>query len=134
MHAGQAIVHFATHEVTKQDYAIKFFLSHSAFREELVQYTDAASPLRHFLPAVHAIVDNSEGKLRDGNGHPLPSCIVMEKGESLDIWRKRSVRGMDTFTCMQVLLRASSPRTKCSPGLVALRASVCPFLSHSSLS
>lgn len=26
----------------------------------------------------------------DGNGHPLPPCIVMERGESLDIWAARA--------------------------------------------
>ena len=114
MLAGQAVVQFASHEVTRVEYAIKFFLSSTPFREELVQYTDAASPLRHFLPAVHAVVDNCDDTLRDGNGYPLPSCIVMEKGESLDIWRKRSVRGLDTFTCMQVLSQLLRVISTCS--------------------
>ena len=38
----------------------------------------------------------------DRNGRPLPPCIVMEKGESLDKWVQRNNRDMDQFTCMQV--------------------------------
>lgn len=51
---------------------------------------------------VHAIVDNEDGKLTDTSGNPLPPCIVMEKGESLDLWMMRNRRTMDTYTCMQV--------------------------------
>ena len=38
----------------------------------------------------------------DCNRRPLPPCIVMEKGESLDKWVQRNNRDMDQFTCMQV--------------------------------
>ena len=34
----------------------------------------------------------------------MPPCIVMERGESLDMWARRNNRDMDQFTCMQVLL------------------------------
>ena len=72
------------------------------------QYTDTSTPLHRFLPRVHAIMDNADGEHRDSNDYALPSCIVMEKGESLDIWRQRSVKGMDTFTCMQARHLADS--------------------------
>jgi hypothetical protein len=29
-------------------------------------------------------------KLLDGHGHPLPPFIVMERGESLDVWAARA--------------------------------------------
>lgn len=100
--AGQAVVQFASHQYNKKEFAVKFFLSHSAFQQEMAQYTDSDNPLRRFLPPVHALVDNSNCTHVDGNGHPMPSCIIMEKGESLDLWMKRSRQHMDTFTCMQV--------------------------------
>ena len=43
-----------------------------------------------------------ECRFVDGNGMPMPPCIVMEKGESLDRWVRRNHRDMDQFTCMQV--------------------------------
>ena len=51
---------------------------------------------------LQAVVSNEDGALRDSHGNALPPCIVMEKGESLDLWMKRNRRAMDPFTCMQV--------------------------------
>jgi hypothetical protein len=39
---------------------------------------------------VRAIVSNSDKKHVDAHGHPLPPCIVMERGEPLDIWARRA--------------------------------------------
>lgn len=83
--------------------AIKFFLHRVAFEEEKEQYEDKAHPLRRFLPKCYGIHDNTDASFLDGNGRPLPACIVMEKGESLDHWAKRSNRKLDQFTCMQIL-------------------------------
>ena len=33
---------------------------------------------------------NADQSIRDPQGHPLPPCIVMERGESLDIWAERA--------------------------------------------
>ena len=100
--AGQAIVQFATHVLSKVEFAIKFFASSAAFNDELAQYIDSASPLRVFLPKARDIVPNDDGAFVDARGHPMPPCIVMEKGESLDRWVQRNKRAMDPFTCMQV--------------------------------
>lgn len=36
-------------------------------------------------------VESNEGKVVvDSCGHPLPPCIVMERGESLDLWAARA--------------------------------------------
>ena len=35
-------------------------------------------------------MDNADGAVVDPRGHPLPPCIVMERGESLDIWSERA--------------------------------------------
>lgn len=93
---------FATHALSKVEYAIKFFVSNDAFLDEYAQYRDSASPLRAFLPRARDIVPNDDGAFVDARGHSLPPCIVMEKGESLDRWVQRNRRVMDPFTCMQV--------------------------------
>lgn len=43
------------------------------------------------------------GQLTDAHGDPLPPCIVMEKGESLDVWAATSGDGLDMVTGLQVL-------------------------------
>ena len=42
-----------------------------------------AVQVRHVLP-------NDDKELKDGNGHPLPPFIVMERGEGLDVWLGRA--------------------------------------------
>jgi hypothetical protein len=39
---------------------------------------------------VRNIESNSDKKLVDAHGHPLPPCIVMERGEPLDLWAARA--------------------------------------------
>lgn len=55
------------------------------------------------------IVDNEDGALVDPAGYPLPPCIVMERGESLDLYSQRNapdratafvVRPPTTFTAL----------------------------------
>ena len=77
------------------EYAIKFFLSRGAFDFELALYGTgcggaAASPLAQFLPQVRNVEANDDHALLDPSGHPLPPCIVMERGESLDMWSERA--------------------------------------------
>ena len=33
---------------------------------------------------------NTDGHFVDPSGHPMPPCIVTERGESLDIWAERA--------------------------------------------
>ena len=60
--AGQAVVQFATNIRSRQEAAIKLFLSKSAFNEEVRQYADAASALHQFLPRCLGIFDNVDGR------------------------------------------------------------------------
>jgi hypothetical protein len=39
---------------------------------------------------VRNVEDNLDRSLVDANGNPLPPCIVMERGESLDLWVGRA--------------------------------------------
>jgi serine/threonine protein kinase len=51
-------------------------------------------------------VDNSEGHHVDPAGHALPPCIVMERGEALDVWSARNapdraqVFTVRSFSCL----------------------------------
>ena len=36
------------------------------------------------------VVGIEDGEVVDPSGHPLPPCIVMERGESLDLWSDRN--------------------------------------------
>ena len=59
-----------------------------------------------FLPRVEAVHDTTARELEDPCGHPLPPCIVMEKGESLHDWSDRTE--MDTFTALAVRLAGAA--------------------------
>ena len=51
---------------------------------------------------VHRIVDAGEADFADAHGEALPPCIVMEKGESLDLWAASTGDGLDMVTGLQV--------------------------------
>eukprot|EP00892_Ulva_mutabilis_P002879 jgi/Ulvmu1/12592/UM092_0022.1 len=87
---GQAIVQTVRHELSSTDYVLKAFATSAAFRAEAALYLDEGQPLGAFLPCMRAILDNTDRRARDPHGHIMPPCIVMEKGESLDLWRERA--------------------------------------------
>lgn len=103
MCAGQAIVQFAADVSTEAEYAIKFFATREAFADEAALYRDDVdNALGSMLPVVRDIVDNHDGRYTDAVGEPLPPCIVMEKGEALNIWSRRNKWGLDHMTALQV--------------------------------
>ena len=114
--AGQAVIQFAADKETREEYAIKVFLSRRAFEDEAALYEDKSNPLGQFLPQVRDIVDNRDGRFTDASGHAMPPCIVMEKGESLDMWMLRSTNvGVDMVTGLQVCPPPASPCTPSPP-------------------
>jgi hypothetical protein len=44
----------------------------------------------HLELQVRNIVPNDDEGFVDASGYPLPPCIVMERGESLDVWAARA--------------------------------------------
>ena len=86
--AGQAVVQFAYGRLDRQEYALKFFLSRKAFDAEEALYRHTT--LGTFLPQVIASVPETAGSIRDPWGRALPACMVMERGESLDLWMERA--------------------------------------------
>ena len=100
--AGQSIVQLAEDNATRDQLALKFFLSERAFTQEKSLYTDPSNPLGKFLPQLFEIAEG-ENAVRDVEGAPLPQCILMEKGESLDTWAQASGFKLDMVTGLQVL-------------------------------
>jgi hypothetical protein len=95
------VVQIAEHSDTRQLFALKFFLSRTAFEHERRLYEDPDQPLGRFLPELHFIADG--GDFKDRYGNTMPPCIVMEKGEALDMWATRSSGAVDMVTGLQVL-------------------------------
>lgn len=93
---------FATDIRTEREYAIKFFATRDAFIDEAALYSDSQNPLNKLLPRVREICDNVDGRVTDAVGEALPPCIIMEKGEALNIWSRRNKGGLDHMTALQV--------------------------------
>ena len=70
---------------------------------------------------VRNVGGNADESIKDPMGHPLPPCIVMERGESLDIWAERAKpdRSM-AFTARLV----SANVTRCWPGCYRYRTAL----------
>jgi hypothetical protein len=113
---GSSIVQFARTPADNRVWAIKYFLSPTAFENESVLYAAHYPELRSQLPiaaadqaaALRRLVQSSgpvqrvgastkflprvelsvglHGGLMDPKGMPLPPCVVMEKGENLLEW------------------------------------------------
>lgn len=91
---------------------MKFFLSENAFVREKDLYIDESIPLGQFLPQLHSIFDGTDGNvIRDAFGRKLSPCIVMEKGETLDLWIEKS-GSLDMVTCLQVHLPPECSQTQ----------------------
>lgn len=82
------MVQFARGMTDQLDYAIKFFVSKKAFDEEGDFYKN--SPLGSLLPKCLALCPNDDNMETDAHNIPLPSFLIMEKGESLDEWSRRA--------------------------------------------
>lgn len=86
---GGAIVQIVRHNRSHEEFALKAFAAHSAFHAEAALYAASDSALGVFLPRMRLLLDNLNGSFRDPHGHKMPPCIIMEKGESVDLWRGR---------------------------------------------
>lgn len=70
-------------------------------------YLDSNQLLGAFLPQLRTIVEESSptGLILDRFGNSLPPCIIMEKGEALDLWAKSTGDGLDMITGLQVTIQ-----------------------------
>ena len=73
-----------------------------AFNNEKALYEDSNQPLGKFLPQLHSVAEGEVSGLRDAYGALMPPCIIMEKGEALDIWIENSGNSIDLFAGLQV--------------------------------
>jgi hypothetical protein len=85
-----------------------------AFQREKELYDDPNQPLGRMLPQLHSIREGAEEGLRDACGSLLPPCMVMEKGEALDVWIRTSGERIDLFTGLQVWHALVAQRSCCS--------------------
>jgi hypothetical protein len=108
------------------DYAIKFFAVQHSFQVERALYnSEALGPL---LPKVHAVYDASEVPevLHDKRGRPLLSCIVMERGESLNEWSRRAKPDMFQSVAVRALsLLCTSKYTFCVVYFIVSNVPIC---------
>eukprot|EP00892_Ulva_mutabilis_P012606 jgi/Ulvmu1/9718/UM055_0056.1 len=77
---GKSVVQFVRNS-QEELYAVQFFGSRAAFEEARRLYLHDA--LARFMPPVVEFVANENGAFCDPFDHPMPPCLVMEKGESL---------------------------------------------------
>lgn len=105
--AGQGVVAFAVGASDRLGYAIKFFVAPSAFVAERQLYESRV--LGALLPKIEDVYDPSDtpGRFVDRHGSPLPPCIVMERGESLNEWSRRAKP--DVFQAVAVRLPPPCP-------------------------
>ena len=74
-----------------------------SFEQEKKLYVDPTQPLGRFLPQLHSIAEPPDGCLLDVFGQPMPPCIIMEKGEAMDVWVDKSGEDMDMFTGLSLI-------------------------------
>ena len=101
---GQGVVQFARGVSDGEEYAIKFFTQRSAFDREFELYSNPV--LRGMMPAITHIEPNTDSSARSMTGWPMPPCIVIERGESLDMWALRIKP--DFTTILQVLTHVAT--------------------------
>jgi serine/threonine protein kinase len=96
---GQGVVLFARGNGSAKEYAVKFYTQLEAFSRERDLYMEPC--LREMMPATQEIIGNEDAAIRMPDGFVFPPCIVIEKGESLDVWAIRERH--DFVTVLQVL-------------------------------
>ena len=74
----------------------------AAFNQEKSLYVDTNQPLGKLLPQLHSVAEGEASGLRDASGPLMPPCIIMEKGEALDVWIENSGEKIDLFSGLQV--------------------------------
>ena len=85
------------------------------------QMPDAAA---RFLPQVEAVCDDAV----DPRGRPLPPCIVMEKGESLQEWSNRAEPDVFASLAVRSLSVVSWLRSRC--GCIACYGVMLDYTRH----
>jgi len=81
---GQGVVHFMRWARTEEPVAVKFFLSQVAFDEEMQLY--AEERLRSMMPVMRDAM--RAGEVKSFSGYAFPAFVVLERGESLQDWRR----------------------------------------------
>ena len=81
---GQGVVQFMRWARTEEPVAVKFFLSQATSDEEMQLY--AEDSLRSMMPVMREAMRAWE--VRNRSGYVFPAFTVLERGESLQYWRR----------------------------------------------
>lgn len=81
---GQGLVQFMRWAHTEEPVAVKFFLSQATFDEEMQLY--AEERLRSMMPVMRDAM--RAGEVKSFSGYAFPAFVVLERGESLQDWRR----------------------------------------------
>lgn len=106
---GQGLVQFVRAVNSEEAFAVKFFFKSAAFDAEVALYQDPV--LRGMMPATRGFVGNDARDVCAASGYAWPPCIIIERGESLQEWRKRE--NEDFITTLQVQAHLSIMPTCC---------------------
>lgn len=101
--AGLSVIQLARSSYDNHEYALQLFASRAAFEAEAVVYKDKSSPFQRFLPKLQAIFSNEAGGFQDPWGNTMPPCIIMEKGEPLNVWSHRQM----TYKTLAYVVRSA---------------------------
>lgn len=106
----------AHNALSGREVAVKVYATRAAFTAEAALLANAASPLRAFMPALLALHDNAGAALQGAAGAPLPPCLVMDRGEPLDVFcHLRSPSRSATFAVRARCACSSAPHRRLLP-------------------
>ena len=115
---GQGVVQFMRWARTEEPVAVKFFLSQATFDEEMQLYAEES--LRSMMPVMREAM--RAGQVRRSSGYVFPAFAVLERGESLQDWRRNVLPQTATVVDVRALLTCMYPcRLSTSVSLSAAR-------------
>ena len=101
---GQGVVQFMRWARTDEPVAVKFFLQQTTFDEEMQLYAEVS--LRSMMPVMREAM--RAGKVKNRSGYMFPAFAVLERGESLQEWRRNVMPQTATVVDVRALLETRS--------------------------
>ena len=119
---GQGVVQFMRWARTEEPVAVKFFLSQATFDKEMQLYVEDS--LRSMMPVMREAV--RAGQVKNRSGYMFPAFVVLERGESLQDWRRNVMPQTATVVDVCALLAHTSlPRGSCLPATIKSILNAC---------
>ena len=102
---GQGVVQFMRWARTEEPVAVKFFLSQATFDKEMQLYAETS--LRSMMPVMREAM--RAGQVRIRSGYVFPAFVVLERGESLQDWRRNVMPQTATVVDVRATLPCNAP-------------------------